>query len=194
MFENAFCLGHAGGEAAAGTMPSSVTMTSSPGSTSRTYWRAADRTRTSRWRRRWSRPGRRPHSSMRPMHSGRKPRGSRAAKMRSRVIITMENAPSTCRRDCPQCIDQRSFALECAMSCTMISESACRLEGRAVTLQPRPRVAQVHQVAVVRNRNQPLGALHANRLRIQQRRVARGRVTCVANGHAFPAAFPARRQ
>jgi hypothetical protein len=34
---------------------------------------------------------------MRPMESGRKPRGSRAAKMRSRVIMTMEKAPSTWR-------------------------------------------------------------------------------------------------
>ena len=47
---------------------------------------------------------------MRPMESGRKPRGSRAAKMRSRVIITMENAPSTCESESAMAVDQRAGA------------------------------------------------------------------------------------
>jgi len=56
------------------------------------------------------------------MESGRKPRGSRAAKMRSRVIMTMENAPSTWASE-PAMASTRVPAREWAMSWTMISES-----------------------------------------------------------------------
>ena len=59
---------------------------------------------------------------MRPMESGRKPCGSRAAKMRSRVIITIENAPSICESESAMA-STSDPALECAISCTMISES-----------------------------------------------------------------------
>ena len=59
---------------------------------------------------------------MRPMESGRKPRGSRAAKMRSRVIITMEKAPSTWESESAMASTSVP-AREWAMSWTMISES-----------------------------------------------------------------------
>ena len=59
---------------------------------------------------------------MRPMESGRKPCGSRAAKMRSRVIMTIEKAPDTWRSESPMA-SMSVLALECAISCTMISES-----------------------------------------------------------------------
>ena len=41
------------------------------------------------------------------------------------------------------------------------------LEVSAVALQPCAHVAQIHQVAVVRDRDQALGRVHADRLRIQ---------------------------
>ena len=59
----------------------------------------------------------------------------------------------------------------------------CGLEVSAVALQPRAHIAQVHQVAVVRNRDQAFGGIHANGLRIQQCRVAGGGVAGVADGH-----------
>ena len=59
---------------------------------------------------------------MRPMESGRKPRGSRAAKILSRVIITIENAPSTWPSESAMA-STRDGAFEWAMSWTMISES-----------------------------------------------------------------------
>ena len=59
---------------------------------------------------------------MRPMERGRKPRGSRAAKMRSRVIMTMEKAPSTWESESAMASTSVP-ALEWAMSWTMISES-----------------------------------------------------------------------
>ncbi len=74
--------------------PSSETMTSSPGSTSRSYlaWRRS-KAQVSEAKTKVS--GAPSSPAMRPMESGRKPWGSRAAKMRLRVIMTMEKAPST---------------------------------------------------------------------------------------------------
>ena len=118
---------------------------------------------------------------MRPMESGRKPRGSRAAKMRSRVIITMEKAPSTCES-------------ESAMAST--SDAGARvgdeldddlgvgggLEVGAVALQARTHIAEVHKVAVVSDGDEALGGVDANGLGVEQRRVAGGGVARVADG------------
>ena len=87
--------------------PSSVTMTSSPGSTSRSY-SARSRSKAQVSRGEDDGVGRRRDSVMRPMESGRKPRGSRAAKMRSRVIMTMEKAPSTWASESAMAVDQRA--------------------------------------------------------------------------------------
>ena len=57
------------------------------------------------------------------------------------------------------------------------------LEVGAVALQARAHVAQVDQVAVVRDGDQALGRFDADGLGIQQRRVAGGRVARVADGH-----------
>ena len=59
---------------------------------------------------------------MRPMERGRKPCGSRAAKMRLRVIMTMEKAPSTWASESAM-QSTRVEQWEWAMSWTMISES-----------------------------------------------------------------------
>ena len=55
------------------------------------------------------------------------------------------------------------------------------LKNRPVLLQPRAHFKRINEVAVVRQRNLPFVALHHDRLRIQQRRVARGGVARVAN-------------
>ena len=65
----------------------------------------------------------------------------------------------------------------------------CGLEECAFALQMHAQVAKVHQVAVVRDRNQAFGRLHADGLRIEQRRVAGGRIARVPDGHV---AFEAR--
>ena len=70
-------------------------MTSSPGSTSRSYF-ACSRSKAQVSEAKTKVSGAPLTPAMRPMESGRKPCGSRAAKMRLRVIMTMENAPSTC--------------------------------------------------------------------------------------------------
>ena len=120
MLENAARLRNAASHIAAGhavfASPSPVRRAAHRART----WRAADRTRRFPRRRRWCRA--RPGLLMRPMESGRKPRGSRAAKMRSRVIITIEKAPSTWRSESAMASTSVP-ALECAISCTMISES-----------------------------------------------------------------------
>ena len=54
-----------------------------------------------------------------------------------------------------------------------------RLEDRAIPLQPRLGVPQVHQVPIVRNRDQPHRRFHRDRLRIQQRRIPGRRVARV---------------
>ena len=119
---------------------------------------------------------------MRPMESGRKPRGSRAAKMRSRVIMTMENAPSTCES-------------ESAMASTSVPALGVRdeldddfgvgggLEVGALALEARAQVAEVDQVAVVRDGDEALGGVDADGLRVEQRRIAGGGVARVADGH-----------
>ena len=49
-----------------------------------------------------------------PIESGRKPRGSRAANMRSELIMTSENAPST-RRSASAIASGRVCSLESAI-------------------------------------------------------------------------------
>ena len=63
-----------------------------------------------------------PPLGMRPMDSGRKPRGSRTANTRSRVIITKENAPSI-RRSASAIASGSVCSLDCAIRCTMTSVS-----------------------------------------------------------------------
>ena len=115
------------------------------------------------------------------MESGRKPRGSRAAKMRSRVIMTMENAPSTCES-------------ESAMASTSVSGMGVGdelnddfgvgggLEVSAVALEARAEIAEVDQVAVVGDGDEALGGVDADGLGVEQRRVAGGGVARVADG------------
>jgi hypothetical protein len=57
------------------------------------------------------------------------------------------------------------------------------LEIRAFALQSSAHRAQVHQVAVVRDGDEAFGRLHANGLRVQQRRVAGGGVARVPDRH-----------
>ena len=136
--------------------PSSDTITSSPGSTSRSYF-ACSRSNAHVSDANTNVSGAPSTPVIRPIDSGRNPCGSRAAKMRFRVIITIENAPSTC-------------ASESAMQSTSVDALRVRdqlnddlrvlrrLEHRTIALQPLLRIPQVHQVAVMRNRNQPLAS------------------------------------
>ena len=101
--------------------PSSLTITNSPGSTSRSYF-ACSRSNAQVSEANTNVSGAPFTPAIRPIESGRKPCGSRAAKIRLRVIITIENAPSTCASESAMqstSIDCR----ECAISCTMISVS-----------------------------------------------------------------------
>ena len=160
--------------------PSSVTMTSSPGSTSRSYLaRSRSKAQVSEAKTMVSGPS---GLGMRPMESGRKPRGSRAAKMRSRVIMTMEKAPSTCES-------------ESAMASTSVPARGVGdeldddlgvgggLEVGAVALEAGAEVAEVDQVAVVGDGDEALGGVDADGLGVEQRRVAGGGVAGVADGH-----------
>ncbi len=95
-------------------------MISSPGSTSRSYLaRSRSKAHVSEAKTTVSGPS---GFEIRPIESGRKPCGSRAAKMRSRVIMTIEKAPSTWRSESAMA-STSVVAWECAMSWTMISES-----------------------------------------------------------------------
>ena len=64
----------------------------------------------------------------------------------------------------------------------MISESDGGLEDGALALELRADVAEVDEVAVVRDGDEALGGLDARWLRVQQRGVAGGRVAGVADG------------
>ena len=56
------------------------------------------------------------------------------------------------------------------------------LEEGALALEARAQIAEVHQIAVVRNGDEALGGFDANGLRVEQRGVAGGRVARVADG------------
>src|SRR5882762_2021585 len=60
---------------------------------------------------------------------------------------------------------------------------ARRLEERSSALELGTQITQIHQITVVRNGNKALSRLHADWLRIQQRRVARSRVARMADSH-----------
>ena len=119
---------------------------------------------------------------MRPMESGRKPRGSRAAKMRSRVIMTMENAPSTWRERVGDGVDERAGV---GVGDELDDDFGVGggLEVSAVALEARAEVAEVDQVAVVGDGDEALGGVDADGLGVEQRRVAGGGVARVADGH-----------
>ena len=116
------------------------------------------------------------------MESGRKPCGSRAAKMRSRVIITMENAPSTWRERVGDGVDERGRV---GVRDQLDDDFgvAGGLEECAFALEAGAHVAEVDQVAVVGDGDEALGGIDADGLGVQQRRVAGGRVAGVADGH-----------
>ena len=92
--------------------------------------------------------------------------GSRAAKMRSRVIMTTEKAPSICESESAMA-STSVVACECAMSWTMISESDGGLEEGALALEFGADVAEVDQIAVVRNGDEAFGGFDADGLRVE---------------------------
>ena len=94
----------------------------------------------------------------------------------------MENAPSTCESESAM---QSTSVCRLGVRDELHDDLGVRggLEVGAIAFEPRADGAQVDQVAVVRNRDQSLGRLHADRLRIQQRRVAGRRIARVADGH-----------
>ena len=102
--------------------------------------------------------------------------------MRSRVIITIEKCALHLRERVGDGIHQRAGL---GVRDELHDDLGVRggLEVGAIALQARAHIAQVHQVAVVRNGDQALGGLHANGLRVQQRGVACRRVARVADGH-----------
>ena len=57
------------------------------------------------------------------------------------------------------------------------------LEVSSVSFQARAHIAQIDQIAVVRDGDQTLGRVHADGLGIEQRRVAGRRVARVADSH-----------
>src|SRR5439155_22144265 len=59
-----------------------------------------------------------------------------------------------------------------------------RLEDRAARLEPAAQLVSVHQVAVVRDRERPLGPLDHERLAVLEHGRAAGRVAVVADGEA----------
>ena len=115
------------------------------------------------------------------MESGRKPRGSRAAKMRSRVMITSENAPSM-RRSASAMASGSVCSFECAIRWTITSVSLVvwKMEPSAFELarasrrrSPGCRCARPRSALV---------AVHADGLRVEQGGVAGGGVARVADG------------
>ena len=95
----------------------------------------------------------------------------------------MENAPSTWRERVGDGVDERAGA---GVRDELDNDFGVGrgLEVSAVALQARAQIAQVHQVAVVRDGDEALGGVDANGLRVEQRRVAGCGVARVADGHA----------
>lgn len=60
---------------------------------------------------------------------------------------------------------------------------ARRLKESPFAFKFRANVAEIYQVAIVRNRDEPLRRIHTNGLRVQQRGVAGRRVARVPDGH-----------
>ena len=114
-----------------------------------------------------------------PAGGSRADRGRR--KSRSGVSITSEKAPSM-RRSASAMASARVCSRECAIRCTMTSVSLVVWKMEPCLLQPGADFGGVHQVAVVRQRDLALVALHHDGLRVQQRRVAGGGIAGVADG------------
>ena len=69
------------------------------------------------------------------------------------------------------------------MSWTMISESEVVWKYAPSRSRLRAQIAEIDEVAVVRDGDEALGGVDANGLRVEQRRVAGGGVARVADGH-----------
>ncbi len=115
------------------------------------------------------------------MESGRKPCGSRAAKMRLRVIITMEKAPSTSESASAM---QSTRVLLVAVGDELDDDLGVGGGGEdgAVALQAFARGAEVDEVAVVGDGDKALGGLDGDGLRVEEGGVAGGGVAGVADG------------
>ena len=115
-----------------------------------------------------------PPLGMRPMDSGRKPRGSRMAKTRSRVIITRENAPSIRRR--------RRTRLPAALFLGLRDQMhdhfsvAGGLEDGSLRFKALADFIGVDQVAVMRQSNHALVAIDHDGLRVEHSGIAGGGV------------------
>ena len=128
-----------------------------------------------------------PDNSIWPMASGRNPCGSRATMMRSSARNTSENAPSSCSsasRSAPASVRSRECATRCRI--TSVSLEAWKMEPRA--FQFRAQFGGVGDVAVVRHRDAAFVARHRKRLRVQQHRIAGGRIARMADGQIARAA------
>jgi hypothetical protein len=96
--------------------------------------------------------------------------------------MTMEKAPSTWRERVGDGVHQRAGA---GVGDELDDDLGVGggLEVGAVALQAGAHIAQVDQVAVVGDGDQPLGGVDADGLGVEQRRVAGGGVAGVADGH-----------
>ena len=56
------------------------------------------------------------------------------------------------------------------------------LENRTHRFQAMPNVLRIYQVAVMRDSHHSFIRLHKNGLRVEQRGIAGGRITCVSDG------------
>ena len=115
------------------------------------------------------------------MASGRNPCGSRATMMRSSARNTSENAPSSCNsasRSAPESVRSRECATRCRITSVSLldwkmdpSRSSSRRSSAAFVILPLCATAM-----------RPFVAGHRKRLRVEQRGVAGGRITRVADG------------
>ncbi len=128
---------------------------------------------------------------MRPMASGRKPRGSRAAKMRSRRHHDQRKRAFDAAQRVGHGFRQRLLV---RLRDQMHDDFgvAGGLENRALALQPCADFMRIDQVAVVRQRDHALVALHQDGLRVEQRGVAGGGVARVPDGQRAAEASRAR--
>ena len=120
-------------------------------------------------------------AAMRPMASGRKPRGI----AHGEDAVVAHHHQRKCAFDAPQRIGHGFGQGVLLGKRDQVNDDfgvAVGLKNRALALQPRAHLHGVDQVAVVRHGNRSFVRLHQNRLRIQQRRVSGGRVARVADG------------
>ena len=101
--------------------------------------------------------------------------------IRSGLITTSENAPSTLSQRVGDRLGQSVFPRKR----NQVDDHfgiAVRLKNRSLALQPARTSPAFDQIAVMRHRNRAFIRLHQNRLRVQQRRVAGGRIARVPDG------------